>query len=106
MLERKHPRSIKNASGSKRSNNYNGGSHGKDYTKKFKRAVAAAVSKEKTDTADKDSKLSELAAKLVSSMSTVNAVVGTKVSSSKVKFSDEAINAKVAALLKDANVFE
>ena len=37
-------------------------------------------------------------------MSTVNAVVGTKVSSSKVKFSDEAINAKVAALLKDANL--
>ena len=90
--------------GAKRSNKYNGGSHGKDYTKKFKRAVAAAVSKEKTDTADKDSKLSELAAKLVSSMSTVNAVVGTKVSSSKVKFSDEAINAKVAALLKDANL--
>ena len=87
----------------KRKANPSGHNAGKLNNKKLRKAVAAAIKKEKTDTADNDSKLSDLAAKLVSSMSKANAAVVTKVGSAKVTFDDE-INAKVAAVLKESNI--
>ena len=83
--------------------NPSGDNAGKPNDKKLRKTVAAAIKKEKTHTADNDSKLSGLAAKLVSSMSKTNVTVGTKVGSAKVTFDDE-INAKVAAVLNESNI--
>lgn len=80
-------------------------------TQKFRKAVAAAVEKEKNDKADKGSKFNDLAAKLVSSMLTVTAEMGRKVGlakvqagSAKVKVADDSLNAKVSTLLKKTNL--
>ena len=98
---------YKKARDAKRKMNSSGSGGGKLNNKKLRKAVAAALAKEKkkeeTDAADKDSKLSDLATKLVSSMAKANAAVGTKVGSAKVTF-DEEINAKVAAVLKESNI--
>ena len=91
----------------KRKENTTANSTGNLNTKKFRKAVAAVMAKEKkkeeNNTADEDSKLNELAAKLVSSLSKADAPAETKVSAAKVTFDDD-INAKVAALLKESKI--